>query len=149
MATVETFSRALIESAIESIGWKYLMDRDGDFVIRFGKEPKCPAMTLYIMAQGARNDVLSITITVEDHEVPKAHWPEALAVCNEWNQKKRWPKMYLLCDEKEEIGRLVAEGQIDCEMGIHQELLVDYIRTQLGAASAFWEWVIENNKLSD
>jgi len=142
MPTVQKFDRSMIEKYLKSVNLKYLRDSDGDFVAQFAydEDTGCE-LTLYLIAAGQKNEIYVIRV-LSDKRIPKSDWGRAMMLCNTWNDERRWPKAYLHVanPDKDTIGTIVLEEQIDLEKGIHQELLDDLTTTILMGAHLFWEW---------
>src|SRR3954466_7417249 len=64
MATVQRIDKNLIESVMkDDIGWKrYFVDADGDFVIDFAEEGKCPELRMWLTMSGPEKEIFGISI---------------------------------------------------------------------------------------
>jgi hypothetical protein len=142
MAVVKQFDRSMIEEFLKSTGLRYLRDSDGDFIVQFGFDvDRGNEMSVMLMASGNMGQIYSIytesTTIIQPGDVDRA-----IRMCNTWNTEKRWPKAYLRLrqDAGRSYGRIILEGQLDVEKGIHQELLDDFTGTIIATSNAFWEW---------
>ncbi len=142
MAIVSQFDRSMIEQFLKSTGLRYLRDSDGDFIVQFGFDvDRGNEMSVMLMASGNMGQIYAIytesTTIIQPLDVERA-----IRMCNTWNTEKRWPKAYLRMrqDAGRSYGRIMLEGQLDLEKGIHQELLDDFTSTIIATSNAFWEW---------
>src|SRR5262245_55330367 len=95
MAVVEQFTRPMIEKYLKSVGVRYLMDNDGDFVVQFGySEAQGCELSFYFIAGGKSNEIYVIR-AFSDKRIPRDEWARAVMLCNTWNSERRWPKAYL------------------------------------------------------
>jgi hypothetical protein len=142
MATVEKFTRPMIERYLRSVGVKFLTDSDGDFVVQFGySETQGCELSFYFIAGGRENEIYVIR-AFSDKRIARDEWARAVMLCNQWNTERRWPKAYLQVKDpaSDNYGAILLEEQIDLEKGIHQELLDDFSNTFVVTAGSFWEW---------
>lgn len=140
---VKPFNREMIESFLKSNELTYDTDQDGDISFGFSEDEKTGcALRVWLMVSGENKDVYDIRIYT-DRKIAKEDWSMAMMACNEWNDDKRWPKAYFHVSDPvtDAEGRVVCEGDIDLEAGIHQELFDDFTLTIITRAQAFWEWM--------
>jgi putative sensory transduction regulator len=142
MDVVQRFDRSMIERFLVSTKLRYLRDNDGDFVVQFGFDTdRGNEMTFMLMTGGSQGQIYAIygesSNVIQAQDVDRA-----IRMCNMWNTEKRWPKAYVRMrqDAGRSYGRIMLEGQLDLEKGIHQELFDDYTSTIFATASSFWEW---------
>ncbi len=142
MAIVKQFDRSMIEQFLKSTGLRYLRDNDGDFIVQFGYDTdRGNEITVMLLASGTKSNIFAIyaesSTIIQPQDVDRA-----IRMCNTWNADKRWPKAYLRMrqDAGRSYGRIVLEGQLDLEKGVHQELFDDFTGTIIATANAFWEW---------
>ena len=143
MATIEKFTRAMLAKFVTDREWRNLVDKDGDYLVEFSYDEDYGCeLTLYLIASGEQNEILEIRIS-SSMRIPKERWGEAINACNIWNDMKRWPKVYLHVSnpDTDTVGRIVCEGHIDLEQGIHQELLDSVISSYHRNANSFWRWL--------
>lgn len=142
MAIVQQFDRQMIQRFLDGMKLHYLRDSDGDFIVQFGFDmDRGNELNVLLTASGSKNDVYSIYVESSNF-IDAKDFDRAIRVCNTWNMEKRWPKSYLRIrqDGGRAYGRIMLEGQLDLEHGIHQELFDDFSGTTLAGASAFWMW---------
>lgn len=105
-------------------------------------------LRLVLAVEGKRETVLAMRWT-GDRRVDAERFPEALRLCNAWNQDCRWPRAFLEIPRTEpregEEGReaasalLVLDLQLFLEQGIHQELFNSLVRDAIATGWEFWE----------
>ncbi len=142
MAIVQQFDRQMIQRFLDSMKLRYLRDNDGDFIVQFGYDTdRGNELSFVFMSSGHENEVYSIYAESSTF-INSQDFDRAIRVCNTWNTEKRWPKAYLRIrqDSGRSYGRIMLEGQMDLEKGIHQELFDDFSGTIIASANAFWEW---------
>lgn len=140
---IKPFNLDMIESFLKSKDLSYEIDQDGDVSLSFSEDEKIGcSMRIWLMIAGENKDVYDIRVYT-DRDIAKEDWSRAIMACNEWNDAKRWPKAYFHVSDPEADtdGRVVCEGDIDLEAGIHQELFDDFTSTILARAQSFWEWM--------
>jgi len=130
---VEPISRALLQGVLEETDLKYMVDKDGDFVLLIGDEKARATAIVVIALQGPRKQILTVMARVENTpSLSRADWLEKV---NLWNAKKRWPRAFLAGD------RLTLDFHLNLEKGVHRELLKDIILTVLAGISQFLVWI--------
>lgn len=139
---VQKFDRSMIEAYLQERDFKYLTDRDGDFRLDFvyDEETDCEP-SVWFITEGEENEIF-VMRGLSNKRIRKEDWEKATNLCNEWNQKRRWPKAYLNVREPEEsTASIHLEFQIDLEHGIHQDLLNSMAATFLASSFNFWRWL--------
>ena len=142
MPTVEKFSQAMLEKYVKARGWKYLRDGDGDFRVDFAYDDSTGCeLTLWLIADGRQKEIFYVRVA-SDKRIPKTDWARAMMICNTWNKDRRWPKAYLNVrnPDTDTTATIALEQHLDCEKGIHQELLEDFANTIWATSISFWEW---------
>jgi len=142
---VAQFTRDMFRILCEKLELPYDIDEDGDYRLGLAADDLVTwPMRVYLVAAGSANDILDIRIDTT-REFPSSEWGRAMLACNEWNDTTRWPKAYLHVNDPgaTEPGKVVCEGSLDLENGIHQELLENYILTVIARSRAFWRWLKE------
>jgi hypothetical protein len=147
MTIVAAITKNVVETMLKSTKWPYMIDKDGDHLVRFAKEEKCPVLITYFMLRGTNKNVFNILILADEYDIPKHKWPQALVVCNEWNKNYRWPTMYLAYKDGDAHGHIFAEYHLDCSKGTNTEILKHLAESQIAGVTLFWNQIIENNKL--
>lgn len=140
---VKAFNREMIETFLKSNELTFDLDPDGNISFGFPEDEKTGcALQIWLIVAGENEDVYDIRI-YSDRKIAKKDWSEAIIACNEWNDIKRWPKAYFHISDPDSDteGRVVCEGDIDLQAGIHQELFDDFTLTIITRAQAFWEWM--------
>jgi hypothetical protein len=145
MRFVEPLSKSMVEKFLKSTSWRYLVDRDGDYLLQFGHSNNWGCdLDIYLTIAGQRSDVLSMYAT-PGHRIPSERWAEALVTCNEWNLEKRWPKAaFRAGDSRDATGSFFLQLALDLEQGVHQELLDDTITVFISGADSFCRWAHES-----
>jgi hypothetical protein len=140
---VKPFNQEMIQSFLSSNGIDVKADDDGDYSFSFSADDKTGcALRFLLMVSGENKDVYDVRVYA-DREIAHQDWSRAIMACNEWNDAKRWPKTYFHAanPDSDTVGRVVCEGDIDLEAGIHQELFDDFTLTIITRSQAFWEWM--------
>jgi hypothetical protein len=149
MAIVKQFDRSMIEQCLRKIGWRFLVDSDGDFEIRinYDEDMNCQ-LNVNFLVQGTEQTIYAIRVT-SDKRFPKNQWGQAVMTCNTWNKDKIWPKAYFSVKDpdRDTFGTIVLEYYFDFEQGVHQELFDDMTLNIVGSANAFWEWIYKEQDL--
>ncbi len=143
MPTVQKFTRDMIEKHLRARNLHFLRDSDGDFCVEFARDADSGReLTMWLMAQGKNQDIYTIRIDA-DRPFTRNDWGRAMMLCNTWNCDKRWPKAYLYVRdwEKDQVGEIKLEDNVDLGVGVHQELLDDITSTIFTGACLFWEWM--------
>ncbi|MGC3956335.1 MAG: YbjN domain-containing protein [Propionicimonas sp.] len=124
-------SKERIKQALESQGWSYRVDSDGD--IPGGWEHGF----YWFFLNGNQNEILLVRGTWYP-KLTAAELPLASQVCQEWNRDKLWPKVYPRLSDEGEL-RLHAEHIVDYEYGITDEQLVLHLTTAVNTGVQFFE----------
>lgn len=141
MGSVETFSPTMVETYLRSRRLAYQRDGDGDFRIAFAYDAELGCALDCWMIVGGRDRQILAFRAVGQRPIPRGEFSRVLALCNEWNRDRRWPKAYLFHRSvDDEPGAIYLEENIDLAPGIHQELLDDWLDTMRSAAVEFWIW---------
>ncbi|MHB1354710.1 MAG: type III secretion system chaperone family protein [Anaerolineae bacterium] len=140
---IKPFNLDMIEAFLKSKDLDYEIDKDGDVSLSVSEDEKMGcSMRIWLMIAGENKDVYDIRIYT-DRDIAKEDWSRAIMTCNEWNDAKRWPKVYFHVSDPDADtgGRVICEGDIDLEAGIHQDLFDDFTSTIFAGAQSFWEWM--------
>lgn len=144
MASVQKFSRSMVEQFLRSRNYRFLRDSDDDFVLQFAYDSDADCkLTFYLMLSGKDEQIFTVHARSDKH-VPKQEWGRIVMLCNTWNRQKRWPKAYLYVSESNPsptTGEIFLEEHMDLESGIHQELLDDFTSNTILGSNLFWEWI--------
>lgn len=124
-------SRERIKQALESQGWSYRVDADGD--ISGGWEHGF----FWFFLNGKDEEILLVRGTWYP-SLTAAELPLASKTCEEWNRDKLWPKTYPRINDEGEL-RLHAEHIVDYEHGVTDEQLLLHIATAVNTAGQFFE----------
>ncbi len=142
MATVQPFTRSMIEKYLKDSELHYLTDTEGDFIVQFAYDKELGGeLAVYFIAGGNNHDIYLVRVT-SSRPVSKPDWGRAISLCNTWNKDRRWPKAYLRVKDpsSDDVGSIILEEQIDLSVGVHQELVEHFSLTVLAAATQFWKW---------
>nr|BBH93848.1 hypothetical protein KTA_20470 [Thermogemmatispora argillosa] len=143
MATVEPFSHTMIETFLRSQNLRFLRDEDNDFLVQFSYDPDCACeLNFYLTAQGEQREIYGLLCS-SDQRFGRDRWEQALALCNDWNRERRWPKSFVRSRERNGVEQLeiCLDMYIDLEPGIHPELFRQLTMTFIGASFSFWRWL--------
>ncbi len=148
---VQPFEREMVRDHLERQQLTFETDSDGDFHLVFAPPREgSPRVDAWITAEGTNGDILVVRARGEAL-VPKTLWPETMALCNQWNRDRRFPKAYLYVpDEPESLwGQITLEGQFPLAAGCTQPMVDECISTIITTALGFWEWMSERSSLAD
>jgi hypothetical protein len=141
--TIEPLSHKLIDGILRKKNIRFMTDSDGDFKITYSRDPDSGAeITVWIMISGKSGNVLAFRMYA-DAEIRRTRWSEAIALCNEWNEKRLWPKVYLYAQnpDTDEFARLQCEMNLDLAAGTFEEYVEDQFILSVASASWFFEWL--------
>ena len=124
-------SRERIKQALESQGWAYRVDSDGD--ISGGWEHGF----FWFFLNGEAEEILLVRGTWYPTLSPAA-LPQAAEVCQEWNRDRMWPKVYPRLNDEGYL-RLHAEHIVDYEHGITDEQLLLHLTTAVNTGGQFFD----------
>lgn len=124
-------SKERIKQALESQGWAYRVDSDGD--ISGGWEDGF----FWFFLNGDAEEILLVRGTWYPALSP-ADLPQATEVCQEWNRDRLWPKVYPRVSDEGEL-RLHAEHVVDYEHGLTDEQLRLHLTTAVNTGCQFFE----------
>ncbi|ROT32812.1 YbjN domain-containing protein [Micromonospora sp. HM5-17] len=103
-------SNELIASVLESRGYTYYTDEDGDLVGRWDDS------VIYFFRLGAAGELLQIrTIAGTSFDIDDV--PRLYAFCNSWNRDRFWPKAFVHVDD-DGSARVCGEVVTDLEHGV-------------------------------
>lgn len=149
MPAVRRFTHSLIQRFLDSKDLKYYQDEDDSFLVHFSydDDTQCE-LTVVLSIQGDQQDIYTIYV-FSSKKIPKRDWGRAILICNQWNEKARWPKAYLHIDnvDRDKVANIHLEENIDLEPGIHQELLDQYTDAVISSAFGFWQWATQEQEL--
>lgn len=135
------FSRAMIETFIQTKSLPYHTDNDGDICLELIEETTYGCkLSAYCLALGPKQNIYCVRV-VSNKPIPQLEWGRAILLCNSWNRDNRWPKAYLnYINMDSAVGEIILEGQIDLEHGISVEQFADFTDGQIATALQFWTW---------
>lgn len=110
-----------IERFFKKTRLRYFADSDGDYHVVLGIEEISAYAHMIILREGLAGEILSVTIRF-DGDLPKLPRHEALEKINEWNIKRRWPRVYL------RENTYWGDFQLDAEADLPQKLLEQNLR---------------------
>lgn len=144
MNELEPFGPEVIERFLTTHNIRYFRDSgNGFFAIFEPSGPNDDEIQLSFRVEGSASDLYAIRATTATYYPPE-EWPQLLALVNQWNAERRYPKVYLQFRPGKGIATLVAEGQIDCEGGVHQAFLDRFSMIIVHCAFQFFRWLGEN-----
>lgn len=147
MPVVEKLSKQMLENYLREKELRFLMDQDGDFKVVFGEDEDWGCeLEMWLIISGSKKEILNVQVKSDKH-YDRGDCPRAIMACNQWNATKLYPKAFVHMLEDGSSGILMCEGIIDLEQGIHQELLNDFITSQISGSFAFWKWVHQEEGL--
>ena len=128
---IEDFGPPLIERFLRARELRFLVDQDGEFLVDYYGDD-VPDYRVQLSAEGPNGKVLCVRIG------PATVYPEQLRDRLEgfvagWNERMRWPKVYL-CDDSRGRGiRVIGENSYPLTPGVHRDLLDKLIATSIMA----------------
>ncbi|MCW2287546.1 YbjN domain-containing protein [Leucobacter luti] len=128
-------SKDRIKAALESEGWSYSVDSDGD--IGGGWEYG----SFYFFTNGEQGELLCIRGSWRG-KLEASDMGLALQACNSWNAEKLWPKTYARPDEEGMI-RIHTEHNVDYEQGITDGQLSQQLVCAINTGMSFYEHLNE------
>lgn len=110
---------------------------------------------LRLLVGGRNDDILEVTVTC-DRRIPPQRFRRAVRMCNEWNQRCRWPRAFVQEDRREvdgspvpmddprlhrgpESARIVLDYQVQLAGGVSTQTLHRILDGLLGAQRDFWK----------
>lgn len=124
-------SRERIKQTLESQGWSYRVDPDGD--ISGGWEHGY----FWFLLNGKQEEILIARGTWYPKLTP-VELALASQVCEEWNRDRLWPKVYPRINDEGDL-LLHAEHIVDYEHGLTDEQLLLHIGTAVNTGGQFFE----------
>ena len=134
-SVLEPLTKARIQAALESKGWTYKVDSDGD--IGGGWEDGF----FYFFTTGRQQEILLVRGTWYP-TLPAADYEKAAEIANQWNLDKLWPKVYARRNDDGDV-RLHGEHIVDYEHGLTDEQLLQHLVTVISAGCEFFEHLNE------
>jgi hypothetical protein len=125
---VVPFTRDLVKEFLEEADLKYLVDRDGDFVVFFDT-PYPQRLLVQFILGGSKKEILQIAIRVDPS--PPMEETEALKLVNSWNLRKRWPRAFY------KGGKFYLDWSEDWETGVTPAILANTCLRVLAGANLF------------
>lgn len=123
-------SKERIKAALESKGWSYKVDADGD--IAGGWENG----VFWFLVEGQQQEIL-MTRGIWYGKLTEAELAKAADVAAEWNREKFWPKTFARLND-EGVVRVFGEHVVDYEHGLTDEQLVQHLLTIVGTGEEFF-----------
>lgn len=108
-------SRDVVKKAMEKMGIKYTVDKDGDLKFHVTKDDE--EMVAYVVYNTlSKNDgVWNLQLIAEFATKPE-RYRDLTAYCNDWNKNKRFPKIFMRDEES-----LRLEMNIPIEYGFNPD----------------------------
>ena len=128
-------SKDRIKAALESEGWSYSVDSDGD--VGGGWE----YASFYFFVNGANDELLCVRGTWRG-QLAFSDFAAAAEVCNAWNADKLWPKTYARRDDEGTV-YVHAEHNVDYEHGLADDQLRQHLVCAINTSMMFFEHVNE------
>ncbi|UOQ58522.1 YbjN domain-containing protein [Leucobacter allii] len=128
-------SKDRIKAALESAGWSYTVDGDGD--IGGGWEYG----SFYFFVNGSSDELLCVRGYWRGR-LDEGDYLRALETANQWNAEKLWPKAYVARDDEGAV-RLNTEHNVDYEHGLSDDQLMQHLVCTINTSMAFFEHVNE------
>lgn len=122
-------SMSRLRAALDSLGAKYRIDDDGEFLGWWGD-----TLIMGFMVVGSQNNILQMWGGWTPRP-PVALFDRFVEVCNTWNSERRWPKVYAMADE--DIVRIRTEMSIDCDGDVTDAWIVQQVVGAVGTSSQF------------
>ena len=127
---VVPLTRDLVKDFLEERNLKYMVDKDGDFVVIF-ETPYSQHLFVQFILDGLKNEVLQIAMRVVPS--PPMEETEALKLVNSWNLRKRWPRAFY------KGGEFYLDWSEDWETGVTPAILAHTCMRVIMGAHLFLE----------
>jgi len=127
---VVPLTRELVREYLEEEDFRYLVDRDGDFLVIL-KTPYPQKLFALFAVTGRKGEILQILIHVDPS--PPMEEAEALRLVNAWNSEKRWPRAFY------KDGVFYLDWNEDWETGVTPAILAHTCDRVLQGAHLFLE----------
>lgn len=127
-------SRPRIQAYLESQGWAYQVDKDGDVGGSWDQN------SFYFFLLGDQLEILQVRGQWQ-RRFPATRENEIILLANALNREKIWPKIYTLRSSNE-IGSevlVLAEVSVDLEHGVTDEQLAQFINCGIYTATRAFE----------
>jgi len=126
-----------ITSALDSRGWNYDIDDDGDV------NGNWDGHLFYFLRLGQSEEIFMVRGRWEAR-IPLDMGEKILPVLNTWHKEKLFPKAVLVDFVDDGNARVFTEVSIDCEHGISDEQLTLHIDAGINSALQLFEQLNEN-----
>jgi hypothetical protein len=128
---VSPLSRARVERWLESSGFTYFVDSDGDVGGLWH------GWLFYFLVLGEDSQVLQVRGQWH-RDLAIDRLEEILEVCNAWNAERIWPKTYVRVRDD---GSVVVCGEVTVDVGhgVHDDQLDQLLQCGLSTGSMFFE----------
>lgn len=134
MSELRPFSVQMFEEYACAREYPYLVDSEGNYLIRFRADDDVPALDCWFRSD-ANGDVATIAFYTRDRF--GADEAFVMSTCDAWNRTRRWPTAYsLMYDGALEI---VLDGHLIACHGVSDEQLTEFIDSYIRGAFCFWE----------
>lgn len=155
---VRTFSPEMLRRGLDTKDWRYYIRKGPDpwFVIHFVYDPIADRETKIMAAVlGRDRDILHVEWT-GDRRTSADQFGLGYRLCNEWNNRFRWPRAYLDIPslrkaaeegelrEESPSGLLSLDFNLPLGPGIHQALLNHFLDRFFDAGWEFWRMAQED-----
>lgn len=130
-AGLAQLSKDRVKKAIETKGWSYSVDADGD--IGGGWD----AATFWFLLNGRDQEVFQVRGNWRGLH-PADRLDEAVRAANDWNSTKLWPKTYARTIDTGEVS-FSTEVTVDYEHGVTDQQLLQHLDCALGTSHQFFE----------
>lgn len=129
---IEPLTRERVGSVLQGMGIRFLRDEDGDFVLFLGI-PSAKLVAMVLVSVQGKGKILTVGGLVQN--LPTEDPRDLLDKANAWNQKHRWPRVFLRDDE------LHFDYHVDLERGVSDAQLENFLKTAFATIQQLIAWL--------
>ena len=142
MTTIEHLGTEMIQFFLVEKNLHFLTSPDGTFVVPFEAQNHLDRGVRWeLLIEGSNGTILVVRVR-SDQRFADDRRAELHALCSEWSNEHRWPKVYV---HERPTGTLeiVAEGQLETAgVGVHQGLVSKFCEVIGHTGLDFFGWIL-------
>lgn len=132
MSDLTNFDAQIIVDYAQSRELRYLVDVDGNHLIRFRGDDDVPALDCWL---GGDQLVANVAFYTRDRFPTEDAF--AISACDGWNRTRRWPRAYTVAYEGQL--EIVLDGYLIVEHGVTFDWYADFVDCYVRGACQFWD----------
>ncbi|MBM7824742.1 hypothetical protein JOD55_000569 [Arcanobacterium pluranimalium] len=133
---LQPINRERIKQALDTIGWNYQVDDDGD--IMGGWEHG-----YFLFGITGNNAEVLIVRGTWYGTLPGEKLADVNQLIMDWNRETIWPKTYSVYNEEEDVVRVNCEHSMDYEFGLTNDQLRQHLLCSVTTGASFFEKLTE------